>query len=156
MPSRAVALDWLQTAAGLDQDRAEQALGATGDSPLLARELAESELLARYSALETELEALVGKPSRSVLLAAELQDLDARVLWTWLSRFTARALTGVLARTPQPWPESPYALPAGKLAALQGKADRYARLSETPVRGDLLLREWLLEWARLPAREPIR
>ena len=43
-----------------------------------------------------------------------------------------------------------------KLAALQAKADRYRALLSSSVRQDLLIKEWLLEWARLPAREPIR
>jgi len=155
-PDRTMAVEWLQGAAGLDQAAAALALEAAGDSPLGAAALAEGGQLERFRELRTVLGALVGKPSRAGAVATELQDLDNALAWTWLSLAAARALRGVLGTAATPWPETEYDLPAAKLAALQAKADRYRALLASPVRQDLLLKEWLLEWARLPAKEPIR
>jgi hypothetical protein len=40
---------------------------------------------------------------------------------------------------------------ARALAHLQLEADRNRRLLATPVRKDLLLQDWLIQWARLSA-----
>lgn len=155
-PSRAVAVDWLTSVAGLEPAQAERAFEAASGSPLRARALAEEGLLERYERLRGELEALVGKPSRAGVLAMDLKELDGVLAWNWLSQAAARALVGVLGAGSDAWPRTDYTLPRDKLAALQAKADRYRRLLSSTVRQDLLLKEWLLEWARLPAKEPIR
>ncbi len=175
-PDRGTAVEWLK-GQGVSMDDAQLALEATGGSPLRSRELAGSEALDRYRSLQDELEQLVGKPSRAAVLATDLQGLDGPLAWTWLSLAAAKALVSSLgSATPAtttgqatggsaagangaggaPWPVTDYALPSGKIAALQAKADRYRALLGSGLRQDLLLREWLIEWARLPAREPIR
>jgi len=66
------------------------------------------------------------------------KDVDEDTLWLWLSGFSARlARERVLGRAP-----------AASLARLQQRADRNRRLVRTSVRGDLLLRDWLIEWTR--------
>ena len=157
-PATAQAVDWLVTSQGLDPASAALALEATAGSPLRAAALAGSEDLERYRQLQRALEALVGKPSRVSTLCAELAGLEARdLLWTWLSLAARKALEGALgANGSAVWPDTPYTLPPARLAELQRLADRGRQLLSTSVRQDLLLQEWLIEWARLPAREPTR
>jgi DNA polymerase-3 subunit delta' len=161
-PSTSQAVDWLVSSQGIDAASAELALEATAGSPLRAAALAGSEDLDRYRRLQQELEALVGKPSRASALGADLAGLEARdLLWTWLSLAARKALEGALGATggatgSTPWPDTPYSLPPARIAELQRLADRGRKLLSTSVRQDLLLQEWLIEWARLPAREPTR
>ena len=156
-PTTPQAVDWLVKARGLDPASAERALEATAGSPLRAAALAGSEDLERYARLQQELEALVGKPSRVSALSADLVGLEARdLLWTWLSLAARKALESALGAGGRPWPDTPYTLPPARIADLQRLADRSRKLLSTSVRQDLLLQEWLIEWARLPAREPTR
>jgi DNA polymerase-3 subunit delta' len=156
-PSTPQAVDWLVSTQGVDPASAELALEATAGSPLRAGRLAASEDLDRYRQLQQQLEALVGKPSRVSALSAELVGLESRdLLWTWLSLAARKALEGALGARADAWPETPYTLPPARLAQLQRLADRGRKLLSTSVRQDLLLQEWLIEWARLPAREPTR
>lgn len=155
-PERNLAVGWLAAEAGLDEASARLALEATADSPLRARTLVEEELLDRYRALRDALEGLVGKPSRAAALAQSLQDLDGTHTWTWLSLAASGALASVLGATDAAWPETDHDLPVDRLATLQLRADRNRGFLASTVRQDLLLKEWLLEWARLPARQPIR
>jgi DNA polymerase-3 subunit delta' len=156
-PSTPQAVDWLVSTQGIDPASAELALEATAGSPLRAGRLAASEDLDRYRQLQQQLEALVGKPSRVSALSAELVGLESRdLLWTWLSLAARKALEGALGARADAWPETPYTLPPARLAQLQRLADRGRKLLSTSVRQDLLLQEWLIEWARLPAREPTR
>lgn len=156
-PDTAQAVDWLVREESLDTASAALALEATAGSPLRAAALAGSEDLERYRRLLEELETLVGKPSRVSMLAADLAGLEARdLLWTWLSLAARKALEGALGAGASSWPDTKYQLPPARLAELQRLADRSRKLLSTSVRQDLLLQEWLIEWARLPAREPTR
>jgi DNA polymerase-3 subunit delta' len=161
-PATPQAVDWLVTSQNLDPASAELALEATAGSPLRAAALAGSEDLERYRQLQRELEAIVGKPSRVSAMCAELEGFAARdLLWTWLSLAARKALEGALGAPDgssgtAPWPDTPYTLPPARLAELQRQADRGRMLLSTSVRQDLLLQEWLIEWARLPARESTR
>ncbi len=156
LPTPEAAVTWLREGAGLDEDAARRALEATAGRPLMAAALAGEGGLERYSELRRSLAAIIGKPSQAAGLAAELQDIDPTMLWSWLSTAAGRAMASVLGGTAETWPVTDYTLPPDRLARLQLRADENRRLMGTPVRKDLLLQEWLIEWARLPAREPIR
>jgi DNA polymerase-3 subunit delta' len=157
LPATDQAIDWLVAAHELDPDSAALALEATAGSPLRALALAGSEDLERYRRLQQELEALVGKPSQVSALCADLAGLaDRDLLWTWLSLAARKALESALGSGTAAWPDTPYSLPPVRLAELQSQADRSRKLLSTSVRQDLLLQEWLIEWARLPAKEPTR
>ena len=156
-PATTQAVDWLVSSQGIDPDSAALALEASAGSPLRAAALAGSGDLERFRQLQQELEALVGKPSRVSALSTDLAGIEARdLLWTWLSLASRKALEGALGASATPWPDTPYTLPPARLAELQRLADRGRKLLATSVRQDLLLQEWLIEWARLPAREPTR
>jgi DNA polymerase-3 subunit delta' len=161
-PATSQAVDWLVTDTAMDPESAALALEATAGSPLRAAALAGSGELERYRQLQQELETLVGKPSRASALGADLAGFEARdLLWTWLSLAARKALEGALgagggSTDAASWPATPYTLPPARLAELQRMADRARKLLSTSVRQDLLLQEWLIEWARLPARESTR
>ena len=72
---------------------------------------------------------------------AALAEVEPDLLWSWLSLRTAQETRIRLDQT---------AL-ARALAKLQIEADRNRRLLATPVRKDLLLQDWLIQWARLSA-----
>ncbi|MEE4173989.1 MAG: DNA polymerase III subunit delta' [Xanthomonadales bacterium] len=156
-PEPKAAVNWLVESSELDPDSAALALEATAGSPLRAAALAGTEELERYRQLLGQLETLVGKPSQVSALAAALVGLEDRdLLWTWLSLAARKALEGALVAGAVAWPDTPYTLPPARLADLQRRADRSRKLLSTTVRQDLLIQEWLIEWARLPAREPTR
>lgn len=155
-PSRAQAVDWLSREGGIDVSTAALALDATADSPLAALELASTDSLARFQALQTELAAVIGKPSRVASLGPVLKELDGDVSWTWLSLLAGKALANVLGASDDGWPQTGYTLPPARLAHLQRRADRNRAYLASSVRQDLLMKEWLLEWARLPAAKPIQ
>ncbi len=155
-PPRAAALEWLRAETGLDAATAKLALEAAGGSPLRAASLSEEDTLVAFRELRGRLQALIGKPSQAGAGAADLESMDGSLAWSWLSLFAGRALADVLQVSEDAWPQTAYTLPPAKLSQLQAKADRNRALLSSTVRQDLLLKEWLLEWARLPAKEPIR
>ena len=72
---------------------------------------------------------------------AVMIDVDPERLWSWISlrsaqRVRSDALAGESAK------------PASEL---QRQADRNRLLSRSPVRKDLLIQDWLIQWARLNA-----
>jgi hypothetical protein len=70
-----------------------------------------------------------------------LGDVDPDRLWTWLSLSAAdRFRQNMDNRTV-----------TISLSQLQNTADRNRALLSSPVRKDLLLRDWLIQWARLNA-----
>ena len=70
---------------------------------------------------------------------AALSEVDPDRLWAWISlraaADTRRAATA--------------GGDAQGLSILQLQADRNRGLARTPVRKDLLLQDWLIQWARL-------
>lgn len=156
-PERAAAIDWLRAEHGLDERSARLALEATAGSPLHAAALAEAGQLEAFRALRESLEDIVGKPSRAGALASQVAELEPELAWSWLSLASAAGLRSALNGVAATWPDTPYGrLRPDRFARLQASADRNRKLVPTTVRQDLLLQEWLLEWARLPARDTLR
>lgn len=155
-PSQAVAQAWLETAQGLSEQQAQIALEATSGSPLQALRLVEEGQLDQFIDLRSNLAVMIGKPSRVAGARAALAELDPVLAWHWLSLAASVALRNLLAPGEDRWPETKYTLPAAKIAQLQGKADWALNQLGRGLRQDLLMQEWLLEWARLPASEPVR
>ena len=139
LPERATALQWLRGQDGADLGDAEAALEAAAGSPLVAlRMLREGEVAAWHRLRET-LQALRTGRSQPAAALGQLADVDPALLWTWLSLAAAAGLRESLA--------APAA--ARHYAALQLEADRSRRLLPTPVRKDLLLQDWLIQWTRV-------
>jgi hypothetical protein len=77
-----------------------------------------------------------------------MADFDPSRLWSWLSIRCADGLRQSLRTNGASADVRP-------LAELQALADRNRRLATTPVRKDLLLRDWLIQWKNLPATLPL-
>jgi hypothetical protein len=72
---------------------------------------------------------------------AAVAETDPQLLWSWLSLRAARETWAHLDRPGL----------ARSFAGLQQEADRNRRLLPTPVRKDLLLQDWLIQWSRTGA-----
>jgi DNA polymerase-3 subunit delta' len=139
LPEPGVALNWLLETEGIEPEEAEAALEAAAGSPLLAQRMLQQNETAAWHALGHTLAALRdGEASPSAALA-ELAEVEPALLWTWLSLTAARETRQHLAQQPL----------ARVFADLQREADRNRRLLPTPVRKDLLLQDWLIQWARI-------
>lgn len=148
LPARQEALDWLMQDARADRRDADEALAAAAGRPLEARALIESGELEHYRGTVRLLSLLrAGSASDGKTLAA-IADYDPQNLWTWLSLRCADLVRRSLGE----------AVPGREvrpLAELQRLADRNRMLAATPVRQDLLLRDWLIQWKNLPATLPL-
>ena len=141
LPDAEVAIPWLIEAAAVPEADAVLALEAAAGSPLRARQMLAEDALAAYRSLGEILDALRAGRCETAAAMETLMAVEPESLWAWLSLRAAnetRASLGEagLART---------------LARLQLEADRNRRLLPTPVRKDLLLQDWLIQWARLSA-----
>jgi len=148
-PVPAEAADWLGREAGVDRSQADRALAASGGSPLLALQMLNSGEVEVFTALQAGLGALLSEPGAVSAQAAGLGEADPERLWRWLSLSAAAALRTRLGGAPQQWLEGAAVLDAARLSELQRAADRNRWLAAHSVRQDLLLQEWLLEWAGL-------
>jgi DNA polymerase-3 subunit delta' len=141
LPDRAQALEWLSGVTRADAAEAALALEAAAGSPLGALRMLEQGLAGSY---QTVLEALgdlqAGRTGVQQTLAL-LSEMDPALLWPWLSLTAAGRIREIAA----------VQRPGKSLARLQQAADHSRRLLPTPVRKDLLLQDWLIQWARLKA-----
>lgn len=148
LPPRDQALEWLGQSAGAAQQDAEEALAAAAGRPLEARALLESGALEHYRDAVRLLGLLSGGATSDGKALAAMADFDPSSLWTWLSLRCA----DLVRRSMQ------HEVPGADiqpLVELQRLADRNRVLTETPVRKDLLLRDWLIQWKNLPATLPL-
>jgi DNA polymerase-3 subunit delta' len=157
LPERQAALAWLERAAaqaparssGQAPNAAALALEAAAGSPLIAlRMLGQGETRA-YRELDATLDALRAGRCEPAEAMAALAEIDPAQLWSWLSLRAARETRACLDRDSNDRPGvDPMGL-ARRFADLQREADRNRRLVPTPVRKDLLLQDWLIQWSRL-------
>jgi DNA polymerase-3 subunit delta' len=148
-PAANDAVQWLLERDAADESSARAALALAGGSPGLALRAIEEGQLAHHETLCRGLGALLSRTAPVSAVAGALGDIDPAALWAWLSRLVGEALAGALRARPSPeWLGDPRMLDTRALARLQSHADRNRQLVETTVRQDLLLHEWLLEWAR--------
>ncbi len=147
---------WLMDQSGQGREPVNLALEASGASPREALAMLEAGDLERYTELQQQLGQLIAKPAQAGPMAAEWADAEPQQLWRWLSLNSALLLRLLLSGTHPSWLRTERELPPNKLAALQQKADSNRNRLGSGLRKDLLLQEWLLEWARLPSSEPIR
>ena len=149
LPNRRTALDWLEASGGIAGDAAEQALEAGGGSPLKAREMLDSDLVEQYQGVQIALSGILKRQQHTSAVAAQIESLEAGILWKWLSMNMASALKARLGGPVPRWLETPGALDARMLAGLQKEADRNRMMSGSALRQDLLLQEWLIKWSEL-------
>lgn len=139
LPERGAALSWLaQAAGGVGEQEAATALAAAAGSPLVALRMLQQGETEAYRTLDDTLDALrAGRCEPSAAMTA-VAETDPQLLWSWLSLRAARETREHLD---QP-------VLARSFAGLQQEADRNRRLLPTPVRKDLLLQDWLIQWSR--------
>ena len=139
LPDFKVARAWLMETGGYAQAEAGQALKAAAGSPVRASALLPEGGMAHYQLVSDTLEStLDGSCPPSGAIAA-LAEVEPEKLWTWFS-------LGAADKFRQNIDDRAIAL---KLSQLQKTADRNRTLLASPVRKDLLLQDWLIQWARL-------
>jgi DNA polymerase-3 subunit delta' len=144
LPETADAVFWLVAEHRIDADTAQVALEAGAGSPLQAGELLRSGGVDSYRSVSALLERMEADARVVGDAFAALSGLEPVDCWNWLSIASA-------GRLRQLWVGAAGGVPclAAAIARLQSQANRNRRLVATPVRHDLLLRDWLLQWAAL-------
>jgi DNA polymerase-3 subunit delta' len=143
LPDTASAVDWLVSSLGFEQKTAQLALKASAGSPLVARHLLADGVVEQFSLVG---QLLLRLQSEEMAVDEALDfcaSLDPENLWTWLSLIAAENVRTSL--------RVPAAGKTRKIVLLQSLADRNRRLMVTPLRKELLLRDWLIQWSRVAA-----
>jgi DNA polymerase-3 subunit delta' len=155
LPEAEEAKEWLVTSGGLDPANADEALAAGAGSPLRAVQLSQAGQVELHRRLLHQLSLLLGRPGMVSRVASELSDIEDNALWSWLSNGCADLLKAALAGRKPEWMDQIQAnIDWKSLSALQQRADRNRLLGQTPVRQDLLLQDWLINWSKL-AVQPV-
>jgi DNA polymerase-3 subunit delta' len=141
LPDAEIAIPWLMEAADVPEADAAMALEAAAGSPLRAMQMLAEDGITAYRDLDGVLEALRAGRCDAAAAMGALAEVDPESLWAWLSLRAANETRANLGE----------ARVARAMAQLQLEADRNRRLLPTPVRKDLLLQDWLIQWARLSA-----
>jgi len=146
-PDSRLAVQWLAETSKKPAALATSALEAAGGSPLrAARYLNEPESNA-YGQVRQGLATLLTRPGAVAQISSTMTALNADDLWRWLSLCAVEAAKSSIAGLPVQWLPADTHLQAKPLLELQRQADVNRRLSATPIRGDLLLQDWLIRWA---------
>lgn len=147
LPGREAAAAWLAGYGDHPGRDIDLALTAAAGSPLLALQYLQSSELESYLLICESLANLLQHPGAVSAVCSELVELPADNLWRWLSLCCGEAVKAALTVRAVAWLSAESDLRAPALLALQKKADRNRQLATTAVRGDLLLQDWLIEWA---------
>ena len=139
LPDASVSLEWLSDQCGATGEDTATALQAAAGSPLRALRMLQDGSTDQYRLVSENLEDLRrGHCGASQALSA-MAEVDPELLWSWIS---LRAAAEVRAAA-----ESRVAF--NRMSRLQSEADRNRGLVRTPVRNDLLLQDWLIQWSQL-------
>lgn len=140
-PDMDTALAWLMESGAYREDDAISALKAAAGSPLQAREMLSEGTPDHYSLVRDTLESMLAGHCAPASAMSALGEVEPDRLWTWLSLSAAdRFRQNLDNRTA-----------SISLSKLQNLADRNRALLSSPVRKDLLLQDWLIQWTRLEA-----
>lgn len=158
-PAAAEALEWLQRHAAVNRDEAVLALQAAAGSPLQAALLLQQGRVDEFRQLLDSLQQ-VSRDAEAVAPAYErLFKLEPSELWNWLALASAekmRACYGIEQGSGSNTANSKVTSKvngkgngkaARQYADLHRLANRNRRLLSTALRKDLLLRDWLIQWA---------
>lgn len=146
-PDGQLALEWLQKSTGKSDSELGAALQAAGGSPLRAAQYLDSPALDAFGQVREGLAQLLSRPGSTSIVASKLGDLDPVDLWRWISMCIGDVIKSRMTGQPLSWLSAPMNLQNKSLLQLQRQADINRQLSTTPVRGDLLLQDWLIRWA---------
>jgi len=146
-PDRQQVQEWLESVSGKPRDEVSVAIQAAGGSPLRAAHYLDSPGLEAYGQVTQGLAMLLGRPGSVSLVSSKLNELNPADLWRWLSLCTGEVIRTIMVGLPSEWLPANIKLRDKTLLQLQRQADINRQLSTTPVRGDLLLQDWLIRWA---------
>ena len=151
-PATRDVLDWLEHSSGKTAELAEAALQAAGGSPLRALHYLDSPGpdsvgVDAYGQVRAALATLLERPGSVSLVNSQLMELKPTDLWRWLSICTGDVIKSVMAGQTASWLPAGVNLADQPLFELLRLADSNRQLAATPVRGDLLLQDWLIRWA---------
>lgn len=152
LPGRQDACDWLERNTGKAIEEVNAAWLAAGGSPLRAvRYLDSSGLdspgLDDFKQVQEGLAQLLTRPGSVSTVTTKLGDLNPAELWRWLSMCAGDVIKSRMTNASLDWLPAIASLQDKTLLQLQRQADINRQLSTTPVRGDLLLQDWLIRWA---------
>ena len=139
LPGAEAAMAWLQGQSDVAAADAEKALQAAAGSPLRALRMLQDGGVDQYVELSRMLDGLLSGSNSVAQALAALSAVDPERLWSWLSLRAAAETRSATVR----------GATAMNVSRLQQEADRNRGLARTPVRKDLLLQDWLIQWARL-------
>jgi DNA polymerase-3 subunit delta' len=139
LPAHREAREWLASESGCSAEDADRAVEAAAGSPLTALRMLDEGGGDAYRAVSEALGDLRSGRREPPAVMAEMGDIEPQLLWSWLSLRSASETRRQLESPPL----------ARALASLQRAADRNRDLLSTPVRKDLLLQDWLIQWSRL-------
>jgi len=146
-PDSKVVMQWLKNESEAADEMLSAALHAAGNSPLRALEYLDSPDLEAYGQVREGLATLLARPGAVSMVSSGLNELNPADLWRWLSLCSGDAVKAIMAGIPASWLTDSSKLRTSTLLKLQKQADINRQLSATPVRGDLLLQDWLIRWA---------
>jgi len=146
-PDNKLVQGWLTDTTGRSALDVNAALQAAGGSPLRAARYLESPELDTFIQVTEGLATLLKRPGSVSLVTSMLADFNPDDLWRWLSLCTSEAVRCLMTGRDSDWLPTDTDLSEHTLLKLQKQADINRRLAKTPVRGDLLLQDWLIRWA---------
>lgn len=156
LPNAEAACNWLTAEHGCDIETASLALQAAAGSPLVALHMLANGQVDQYRMVAASLGQVENSASNVGEVVATLAELDPYDTWKWLSLMAAQQLRGCFdlvggSASASEW--APGATversKAARVAALQTLADQNRRLLSSPLRKDLLLRDWLIQWSSI-------
>jgi len=149
LPETSLAVKWLMEQGDHDPARLEPALQAAAGSPLRALAALEDGGTDHYQLVSTTLDDMLtgkcGSGRAMATLADALTDVEPERLWTWLSLCAAEKVRQTIGE------DEGENERVRHMSQMQSGADRNRYLLSTPVRKDLLLQDWLIQWAQLKA-----
>ena len=141
LPDDSLAVNWLMEQGDFDPEQLEYALKAAARSPLLALEMLEDGSMEQYRLVSSTLDNMLSGNCGFGQAMAALAHVDPGRLWNWLSLCAAAKVRLYIAQKDKAKP----------MSRMQASADRNRLLLATQVRKDLLLQDWLIQWAQLKA-----
>lgn len=146
-PDNQLVLDWLNQTCQKSDEASRAALAAAGGSPLRAVHYLSSPEQDSFARVREGLGTLLSRPGSVSLVSVELAALEPDDVWRWLSLCVAEAVKAQMTGKSLNWLPAVAGLQEKTLLQLQKHADMNRKMSVSPVRGDLLLQDWLIRWA---------
>ena len=146
-PDAHLVIDWLEEVSGAAPEHVRAAFQAAGGSPLRAAHYLSSPEKDAYAQVRAGLATLLERPGSVSQTSSRLNELDPVELWRWLSICTGEVIKSNMMGQSLDWMSANPKLRSKRLLELQRQADINGRMASTQVRGDLLLQEWLINWA---------